>query len=50
MRIPAVRQAFGIVLPTPADLGWMLASVGLVWLSMEAAKSWLLRRKRDGVL
>jgi len=43
-----VREAFGIRLPTLADLGTVIAISGVVLLSMEALKAVLRRRPAAG--
>jgi Ca2+-transporting ATPase len=45
VRIPAVREAFGILTPTAADLGVIAGFSIVVLLSMELAKSVLARRR-----
>jgi Ca2+-transporting ATPase len=48
LQIPTVREAFGIRLPTLADLGKVTAISGVVLLSMEALKAFLRRRPEAG--
>jgi len=48
LQIPTVREAFGIRLPTLADLGTVIAISGVVLLSMEALKAVLRRRPAAG--
>jgi Ca2+-transporting ATPase len=47
LQIPALREAFGIRLPTLADIGRVTAISVVVLLSMEALKAYL-RRKPAG--